>query len=75
MSQPDIDLVEKVKAELEELDHDLIDVNGKQLKPSQCYRFEVNPVHVMYNTNCPDSLRHRVEEILSKYLGHESSPQ
>jgi hypothetical protein len=71
--QPDAGVVKKLKAELEELDQSLVEVNGRQLKPSQCYRFEIDPMHIMYNTNCPDDLRHRVEEIFSKYLGNESS--
>jgi hypothetical protein len=69
------EIIEKVKEELHQLDQFLVEVNGKQLKPSQCYHFEADPMHVMYNINCPDALRARVQEILSKHLGYESSPQ
>jgi hypothetical protein len=69
------EIIEKVKEELHQLDQFFVEVNGKQLKPSQCYHFEAEPMHVMYNTNCPDALRARVQEILSKHLGYESSPQ
>jgi hypothetical protein len=64
-------IMEKIRHELEELDAELIQVDGKQLKPSQCYRFETDPVHVMFNTNCPDQLRAKVEEILAKYTVDE----
>ncbi len=68
--------MEKIRRELQDLDSDLVDIDGKRLKPSQCYRFETDPVHVMFNTNCPDELRSRVEKILAKYTGdHESRAQ
>ena len=69
-------IMEKIRNELLQLDTDLVDVDGKQLKPSQCYRFETDPLHVMFNTNCPDKLRDRVEEILAKYTSdHEGGAQ
>ena len=69
-------IMEKIRNELLELDSDLVDVDGRQLKPSQCYRFETDPLHVMFNTNCPDKLRDRVEEIIAKYTSdHESGTQ
>lgn len=62
------DILEKVKAELGELDRQLVKIDGKHLKPSQCYRFDVNPAHVLFNTNCPDELKKKVHAILSKHL-------
>ncbi|RYY52545.1 MAG: hypothetical protein EOO09_21095 [Chitinophagaceae bacterium] len=61
------ELITRVKNELAELDHLTVDVDGVQLKPSQCYHFDVDPAHVLFNTNCPDNLRTRVESILSRY--------
>ena len=66
-------IMERIRNELYELDTDLVDVEGKQLKPSQCYRFETDPLHVMFNTNCPEKLRVRVEEILAKYTSDNES--
>jgi hypothetical protein len=43
-------------------------VDGKQMKPSQCYRIEMNPLHVMFNTNCPETLQVKINSILAKYL-------
>ena len=62
------DMLEKVKVELGELDRFYVEIDGKKLKPSQCYRFDVDPAHVLFNTNCPDELKKRVQSILSKYL-------
>ena len=63
------DVVEKVKAELNELDRHYVEINGVKLKPSQCYRFDADPVHVLFNTNCPEGLRKQIQSILSKYTG------
>ena len=45
--------MERIKAELMQLDRQMINADGIQLKPSQCYRFEIDPLHVLFNTNCP----------------------
>lgn len=67
------DILEKVKAELGELDRQFVQIDGKQLKPSQCYRFDLDPAHVLFNTNCPDDLKKKVQSILSKYLRSDES--
>ena len=58
----------KLKSELQTLDTAYVIVEGKQLKPSSCYYFSDNPAHILYNTNCPDTLRHTIEDILQKYV-------
>jgi hypothetical protein len=65
----------QVQAELEQLDRDMVLVDGKKLKPSQCYHFDTDPAHVLFNTNCPEDLRHKVQAILSKYIPDESRTQ
>jgi hypothetical protein len=62
--------LEKIKAELMQLDRDLVEADGIRLKPSQCYHFETNPLHVLFNTNCPDALRQKVQDIISRHI-HE----
>lgn len=62
--------IDRIKAELSELDRELVSADGVQLKPSQCYHFESDPLHVLFNTNCPDTLRQRVEDIISRHI-HE----
>jgi hypothetical protein len=73
--QPPYDtiILDKVRAELNELDNELVEIEGGPLKPSQCYRVGINPLHVLFNTNCPDSLKKRVEAILSKYISPDES--
>ena len=56
-----------VKAELMLLDNYDLFVDGKHLKPSNCYYYSSSPLHVLYNTNCPDSLKEKIEDILEKY--------
>jgi hypothetical protein len=65
--QIDKQVIEKLKAELGELDRDAVIIDGIHLKPSQCYHFDIDPVHVLFNTNCPDSLKEKVQAILLKY--------
>jgi len=62
------DALEKIQSELGELDRRFVEINGKRLKPSQCYRFEVDPAHILFNTNCPDGLKKQIQSILNKYF-------
>lgn len=59
--------LEMVKAELMQLDNESLLLDGKYIKPSNCYYFGSNPLHVLYNTNCPESLKEKIETILDKY--------
>jgi hypothetical protein len=59
---------DRVKAELALLDEQPVEINGVRLKPSQCFHVGTNPFHVLFNTNCPDDLKCRVQAILSKYM-------
>jgi hypothetical protein len=75
MQKVNSSVIESIKTELTRLDNEMVRVDGLQLKPSQCYRIELDPVHVLFNTNCPDDLRAKVESILSKYIpGVEDRP-
>lgn len=73
MPMPDV-LYNKLQEELQNLDAEYVQLDGQLIKPSKCYRLETNPPHVLYNTNCPDNLRSKVEAILLKYSpSNESS--
>ena len=61
------ELLTKVQEELTALDKEPVQIDGIELKPSQCYHFNVNPAHVMFNTNCPEELKEKVEAIIRKY--------
>ena len=58
---------DKVIAELQELDKEILEINGKRLKPSQCYHFCFDPFHLLFNTNCPDSLKEKILSIFKRY--------
>jgi len=62
--------IARLRSELQELDKTVIEVNGRKMRPSQCYYFGLQPFHILYNTNCPDSIKTRVDEIISKYRIH-----
>jgi hypothetical protein len=61
-------IVSSVLAELRELDKESVEFDGIRMKPSQCYTFSLSPPHVVFNTNCPDSLRQKVLAIFRKYF-------
>jgi hypothetical protein len=58
---------EQFQQELEALDKETIEVDGKQLKPSQCYHIGIDPTHILFNTNCPATLKDRINAILERY--------
>jgi len=68
-------VIERLQYELGELDRELIHVEGKMLKPSQCFRVGLDPLHILFNTNCPDTLKEKVQSILSKHIPLENRPQ
>ncbi len=56
-----------IMKELALLDESPVPVKGLLIKRSECFRLSGNPPQVIYNTNCPDDLREKVEAILLKY--------
>ena len=75
INQIPIERLNFIKNELEELDKELLELQGKKVKPSTCYYFESNPAHILFNTNCPDSLKEKIQGILHKYISDESGSQ
>jgi hypothetical protein len=66
----------KLQVALAELDNERVEVSGQWLAPSQCYRVSENLPYILFNTNCPDELKKRIEKILSDYSSrNESSAQ
>ena len=53
--------------ELKTLDSQEITLNGTPIKPSQCYHWESDPAHLLYNTNCPPDLKQKLKDIIAKY--------
>jgi hypothetical protein len=58
---------ERLQRELASLDLEQVELDGLPLKASQCYKVAMDPLHVLFNTNCPDSLRSKVNSIISRY--------
>ena len=54
--------------ELRSLDNETITLDGTSIKPSQCYHWEAEPAHLLYNTNCPADLKQKLQAIISKYI-------
>ncbi len=66
---------ESIDEELMLLDQVPVQLEGKILKPSQCYHIGKDPFHLLFNTNCPDTLREKVQSIVKKYMpAHEDRP-
>lgn len=61
------DVMNRLKRELDELDSEMVEIDGIALKPSQCYHFDTSPAHVLFNTNCPESLKTKVQAIIARY--------
>lgn len=57
-----------IKEELKKLDESNVVVDGKNIKPCNCYYFDSNPLHVLYNINCPESLKREIERIIKTYI-------
>jgi len=54
--------------ELKLLDSQAVEIDGNSLKPSQCYHWESDPAHLLYNTNCPQDLKQKLQAIIAKYV-------
>jgi hypothetical protein len=68
MKTQSLNVFSRVLTELKELDKESVEFDGIRMKPSQCYTLSLNPPHILFNTNCPDSLREKVLEIFRKYF-------
>jgi hypothetical protein len=53
--------------ELEVIEEAVVVLGDVELKPSQCFHIESDPPHVLFNENCPESLKERINEILRRY--------
>lgn len=67
MNAIDLTMISRMKAELKALDEESIYIDGITLRPSQCYRVSDDKAHILFNTNCPDSLREKLNGILDRY--------
>ena len=67
MQAMDPSYFEQFQQELAELDKEMVEVEGKMLRPSQCYHVGIDPAHILFNTNCPIALKDKINAILARY--------
>jgi hypothetical protein len=60
--------IDQLRDDLDELNREWMNIEGSNLSAVQCYHLETNPPHFLFNTNCPDTLRQKLEFILHKYF-------
>jgi hypothetical protein len=60
--------IDKLRDDLDLLNKEWRDIQGSPLSANQCYHFETDPPHFLFNMNCPDNLRHELNDLLLKYF-------
>lgn len=60
--------IDHLKNDLDALNREWKDIEGSNLSAKQCYHFETDPPHFLYNLNCPDSLRQKLKGLIDKYF-------
>ena len=66
---------DKIKQELVQFDQEMIEIEGATMKASDCFHFSTDPIHLLFNTNCPQSLKDRITNIVRKYHPAYMSPE
>jgi hypothetical protein len=59
--------LELFEEELAIIDQAVVEIDGKKLKPSKCFHIQLDPPHVLFNENCPETLQLKIEELLKRY--------
>jgi hypothetical protein len=65
--------IDQLRSDLDDLNREWRDLENTELSASQCYHFETDPPHFLFNTNCPDGLRNKLNELLNKYFPKSES--
>jgi hypothetical protein len=65
--------LDDLRDDLDQLNKEWRDIEGSQLSASQCYHFESDPPHFLFNLNCPDALRKKLEGLIFKHFPDENS--
>ncbi len=60
--------IDSLRDDLDLLNKEWRDIQGSPLSANQCYYFETDPPHFLFNTNCPDNLRRELNDLLLKYF-------
>ena len=60
--------MDSLRDDLDILNKEWRNIEGTPLSASQCYHFETDPPHFLFNLNCPDNLRQELNDLLSKHF-------
>lgn len=60
--------IDQLRDDLDTINREWRDIKASNLSASQCYHFETDPPHFLFNLNCPDALKKKLNEILYKYF-------
>ena len=66
METEDIQKYAAIMDAMEKLDHQTVEVDGVKLEACKCYHYSLNPVHVLFNDNCPESLKQTIKDIFER---------
>ncbi len=65
--------IDQLRTDLDEINRKWRDMENSELSASQCYHFETDPPHFLFNLNCPDDLKSKLNELLNKYFPKRES--
>jgi hypothetical protein len=60
--------MDSLRDDLDILNKEWRNIEGTPLSASQCYHFETDPPHFLFNLNCPDNLRQELNDLLLKHF-------
>ena len=60
--------IDGLRDDLDLLNKDWRNIEGSPLSANQCYHFETDPPHFLFNLNCPDNLRQELNDLLLKHF-------
>ena len=65
--------LDNLRDDLDLLNKEWRDIEGNPLSANQCYHFETDPPHFLFNMNCPDGLRQKLNGLLLKHFPEQVS--
>ena len=60
--------LDSLRDDLDLLNKEWRDLKGCKLNANQCYHFETDPPHFLFNLNWPDTPRQKLQSLLSKHF-------
>ena len=56
-----------LKAAMDALGNRTVLIDGTEMPACKCYYFSLNPLHVLFNDNCPELLKESIRSIFNHY--------